>query len=161
MSRFLIYFETSEKGTFSKISVLSIPPHLTPVWRFSRAEDVWNAWKPAVSWNYLGALSGALWIYWWWSREQGAVKFSCGMNDRQFWGDSRSPFMKPAAASSVCSLAFISKLCSYLKQRWIVAHSLCQWHAISKNFKSNLERDHLDSHLCSQALYKAGWKMCV
>lgn len=60
------------------------------------------------------------------------MKFSCGTSDKQFRGDSRSPFMKPIAASSVCSSAFISKLCSYLKERQIMAHSLFQWRVALK-----------------------------
>lgn len=89
-------------------------------------------------------------------REQGAVKFLGKMRGGQLWGVSRPPCMKSAAASSVYSAAFISKCCSCLEERRTVTHSLCHWQAV---LKSNLERDHLDSHLHLQGPYKE-WKMC-
>jgi len=73
--------------------------------------------------------------------EQGAVRFLGGVTGRQLWGDSKPPFIKSVAASSVCSAAFMSKHCSFLEDRCTVAHSLHQWQGV---FKSNLGRDHLD-----------------
>lgn len=126
------------------------------VWRIPWAEDMLNAWKHTAAWNYLYAVTDAPSASWEWMREQGTVKFSGEMTGGQLWSVSRPSCMKSAAASSVNSAAFISKRCSYLEERRTVTHSLCHWQAL---LKSNLERDHLDSHLHFQGLCR-GWKMC-